>query len=211
MKNKESKNAANRKAMPIQIAQALATTAMNAISAFGAVLQPTQPHTYPLAYAAAAAATAAGMLQVETIRKQQEAQSAGYYEGGFTGGNHYRREAGVVHEGEFVANHNAVNNSAIRPALQLIDVAQRNNTVGSLTASDLSRALRSDKETAVTAPIVNVNTDNAELNNTIYSLNDVIGRLNVVLTAGIRASVSIDGVDGVAYNLNRYNQMKGRK
>ena len=56
-----------------------------------------------------------------------------------------------------------------------------------------------------------MNTDNAELNNTIYSLNDVIGRLNVVLTAGIRASVSIDGVDGVAYNLNRYNQMKGRK
>ena len=210
-KIRKAKNAANRKAMPIQIAQALATTAMNALSAFGAVLQPTQPHTYPLAYAAAAAATAAGMLQVETIRKQQEAQSAGYYEGGFTGGNHYRREAGVVHEGEFVANHNAVNNSAIRPALQLIDVAQRNNTVGSLTASDLSRALRQEKETVVTAPIVNVNTDNAELNNTIYSLNDVIGRLNVVLTAGIRASVSIDGADGVAYNLNRYNQMKGRK
>jgi TP901 family phage tail tape measure protein len=209
-KIRKAKNAANRRAMPIQIAQALATTAMNALAAYGAVLQPLQPHTYPLAYAAAAAATAAGMLQVATIKKQQEAQSAGYYEGGFTGGNNYRREAGVVHEGEFVANHKAVNNSAIRPALQLIDLAQRNNTVGSLTASDLSMALRQGNGSVVAAPIVNVTTDNAELNTTISALNEVLGTLNVVLSSGIRASVSIDGTDGVAYNLNRYNRMKGR-
>lgn len=209
-KIRKAKNAANRRAMPIQIAQALATTAMNALAAYGAVLQPLQPHTYPLAYAAAAAATAAGMLQVATIKKQQEAQSAGYYEGGFTGGNNYRREAGVVHEGEFVANHKAVNNSAIRPALQLIDLAQRNNTVGSLTASDLSMALRQGNGSVVAAPIVNVTTDNADLNTTISALNEVLGTLNVVLSSGIRASVSIDGTDGVAYNLNRYNRMKGR-
>jgi len=209
-KIKKAKNEANKKAMPIQIAQALATTAMNALSAYGAVLQPSQPWTVPLAYAAAAAATAAGMLQVATIKKQQEAQSAGYYEGGFTGGNNYRREAGVVHEGEFVANHKAVNNSAIRPALQLIDLAQRNNTVGSLTASDLSMALRQGNGSVVAAPIVNVTTDNAELNTTISALNEVLGTLNVVLSSGIRASVSIDGTDGVAYNLNRYNRMKGR-
>lgn len=209
-KIKKAKNEANKKAMPIQIAQALATTAMNALSAYGAVLQPSQPWTVPLAYAAAAAATTAGMLQVETIKKQQEAQSAGYYKGGFTGGNNYRREAGVVHEGEFVANHKAVNNSAIRPALQLIDLAQRNNTVGSLTASDLSMALRQGNGSVVAAPIVNVTTDNAELNTTISALNEVLGTLNVVLSSGIRASVSIDGTDGVAYNLNRYNRMKGR-
>lgn len=209
-KIRKAKNAANRRAMPIQIAQALATTAMNALSAYGAVLQPSQPWTVPLAYAAAAAATAAGMLQVATIKKQQEAQSAGYYEGGFTGGNNYRREAGVVHEGEFVANHKAVNNSAIRPALQLIDLAQRNNTVGSLTASDLSMALRQGNGSVVAAPIVNVTTDNAELNTTISALNEVLGTLNVVLSSGIRASVSIDGTDGVAYNLNRYDRMKGR-
>lgn len=209
-KIKKAKNEANKKAMPIQIAQALATTAMNALSAYGAVLQPSQPWTVPLAYAAAAAATAAGMLQVATIKKQQEAQSAGYYEGGFTGGNNYRREAGVVHEGEFVANHKAVNNSAIRPALQLIDLAQRNNTVGSLTTSDLSMALRQGNGSVVAAPIVNVTTDNAELNTTISALNEVLGTLNVVLSSGIRASVSIDGTDGVAYNLNRYNRMKGR-
>lgn len=210
-KIRKAKNDANKRAMPIEIAQAIATTAMNALSAFGAILQPKQPWTVPLAYAAAAAATATGMLQVATIKKQHEAQAAGYYEGGFTGGSNYRNEAGVVHEGEFVANHKAVNNTSILPALQLIDRAQRNNTIGSLTATDISKALRTDGNSIVAAPIVNVSTDNEELNATIFALNDVLGRLNIILTSGIKASVSIDGNDGVAYNLDRYNKMKGRK
>ncbi len=58
----------NKKAMAIQIAQATASTAFNAISAFGAVLQKEQPWTVPLAYAAAAAATASGMLQIAAIK-----------------------------------------------------------------------------------------------------------------------------------------------
>ena len=68
-------------------------------------------------------ATAAGLLQIATIRKQHQVEAAGYYSGGYTGGRRYRREAGVVHEGEFVANHQAVNNSSIRPAFDLIDRA----------------------------------------------------------------------------------------
>ena len=71
-------------------------------------------------------------------------------------------------------------------------------------------ALRQGNGSVVAAPIVNVTTDNAELNTTISALNEVLGTLNVVLSSGIRASVSIDGTDGVAYNLNRYNRMKGR-
>ena len=53
-------------------------------------------------------------------------------------GDVYKRQ---VHEGEFVANHAAVNNPQLLPALRLIDMAQRNNTVGSLTALDLSLSL----------------------------------------------------------------------
>lgn len=152
----------NKKAMVIQVAQAMASTAQNAISAFGAVLQPEQPWTVPLAYAAAAAATASGMLQIAAIKKQHAAEQAGYYEGGFTGGKSYRREAGVVHEGEFVANHRAVENQNILPFLQFIDQAQRNNTVGSLTQEDVSRQLGGNSA-AVVAPVVNVTSDNSEL------------------------------------------------
>lgn len=99
-------------------------------------------------------------------QKQHQAEAAGYYEGGFTGPGDYRREAGVVHAGEFVANHKAVNNPQLLPALQLIDQAQRNNTVASLTATDVSRAVGGGN-TAVVAPVVNVTTDNEELNRVI--------------------------------------------
>lgn len=207
-KIKKAKNAANKRAMPIEIAQALASTAAAAINAYASASKV----SFVLGPIAAAAATAAGMAQVAIIKKQHEAQSAGYYEGGFTGGTNYRRKAGFVHEGEFVANHNAVNNSAIRPALQLIDLAQRNNTVGSLTAADITRSLNTGGNAIVSAPVVNVTTDNEALNATINSLHDVLGRLNVILSNGrIKASVSIDGEDGVAYNLDKYNKMKGRK
>lgn len=207
-KIKKAKNAANKRAMPIEIAQALASTAAAAINAYASASKV----SFVLGPIAAAAATAAGMAQVAIIKKQHEAQSAGYYEGGFTGGRNYRREAGVVHQGEFVANHNAVNNSAIRPALQLIDLAQRNNTVGSLTAEDITRSLNTGGNAIVSTPVVNVNTDNENLNDTIFALNDVLGKLNIILSNGsIRASVSIDGEDGVAYNLDKYNKMKGRK
>lgn len=206
-KIRKAKNAANKRAMPIEIAQALASTAAAAINAYASASKV----SFVLGPIAAAAATAAGMAQVAIIKKQHEAQSAGYYEGGFTGGRNYRREAGVVHQGEFVANHNAVNNSAIRPALQLIDLAQRNNTVGSLTAEDITRSLNTGGNAIVSAPVVNVNTDNENLNDTIFALNDVLGKLNIILSNGsIRASVSIDGEDGVAYNLDKYNKMKGR-
>lgn len=204
----EAKNKANKKAMAIEIAQALATTAMNALSAYGAVLQPSQPWTVPLAYVAAAAATAAGMLQVATIKKQHQAEAAGYYEGGFTGSGDYRKEAGVVHAGEFVANHNAVNNPQLLPVLQLIDQAQRNNTVASLSAADVSRAIGAGG-TAVVAPVVNVNTDNEELNRVIADVTMVIDSLNAILSAGIKADVSLDGDNGLDAQYRKYKRLKG--
>lgn len=202
-----AKKKANKRAMMIQIAQATAQTAQSAINAYSsAAAIPIVGHI--LAPIAAATAVAAGMLQIATIKKQQQAQEAGYYEGGFTGGSSYRRKAGIVHEGEFVANHNAVNNPQVLPALQLIDEAQRNNTVGSLTAADISRSLGQGGATVVSAPSVTVNTDNSELNATLGEARDVIDQLSLVLAQGIHAECYIDGELGIARNLDRYNKLK---
>lgn len=202
-----AKKKANKRAMVIQIAQATAQTAQSAINAYSsAAAIPIVGHI--LAPIAAATAVAAGMLQIATIKKQQQAQEAGYYEGGFTGGSSYRRKAGIVHEGEFVANHNAVNNPQVLPALQLIDEAQRNNTVGSLTAADISRSLGQGGATVVSAPSVTVNTDNSELNATLGEARDVIDQLSLVLAQGIHAECYIDGELGIARNLDRYNKLK---
>lgn len=205
-----AKSKANKKAMKIEIAQAIASTAMAAINAYSSAAAI--PGTgWIMAPIAAGLATAAGMMQIATIKKQHQAEAAGYYEGGYTGGNRYRKEAGVVHEGEFVANHRAVNNSSIRPAFDLIDRAQRANTVGSLTADDISRALGAGASAAVVAPIVNVSNDNAEVRLSLDGVNSAVSRLNENIERGIKADVSIAGRDGIDRKLNEYHRMLNNK
>lgn len=204
-----AKSKANKKAMKIEIAQAIASTAMSAINAYAsAAAIPTIGWT--LAPIAAGMATAAGMIQLAAIKKQHQAEAAGYYEGGFTGGNRYRKEAGVVHEGEFVANHNAVNNSSIRPALDLIDRAQRTNTVGSLTADDITRSLGQGSSTVV-APVVNVNNDNTEVRQSLDGVNAAVSRLTQTLDDGIEVEVPISGRRGLHRRLQDYQRILNNK
>lgn len=65
----------------------------------------------------------------------------GFETGGYTGTGRHDEPKGIVHAGEFVANRYAVQNPAVRPVLDLIDQAQKNNTIGSLTAKDVSAVL----------------------------------------------------------------------
>lgn len=204
-----AKSKANKKAMKIEIAQAIASTAMSAINAYAsAAVIPTIGWT--LAPIAAGMATAAGMIQLAAIKKQHQAEAAGYYEGGYTGGNRYRKEAGVVHEGEFVANHRAVNNSSIRPALDLIDRAQRSNTVGSLTADDITRSLGQGSSTVV-APVVNVNNDNTEVRQSLDGVNAAVSRLTQTLDDGIEVEVPISGRRGLHRRLQDYQRILNNK
>lgn len=204
-----AKTKANKKAMKIEIAQAVASTAMSAINAYSSASAiPTVG--YIIAPIAAGLATAAGMLQIATIKKQHQAEAAGYYEGGFTGPGHWKKEAGVVHAGEFVANHNAVNNPQLLPALQLIDAAQRNNTVASLTAQDVSRAMGTGSA-AVVAPVVNVNADNEQVGASLDNVSSTIERLNEQLNLGIKSYVVITGPDGFDRKWSQYKKMKSNK
>ena len=202
------KNKYNKKMMAVEKAQAVAQTAMNAIMAYGSVVKI--PIVGPaLAVAAAAAATAAGMIQIATIKKQHAAQSEGYYEGGFTGGNRWRRTAGVVHEGEFVANHEAVRNPNVLPVLQLIDHAQRTNRIARLTAADVSRAiaapLATSAHTAATASVAALQVADGGANG---ATNEVLTRLTEQIDQGIKAVVVIDGPEGLDRQWSNYNKMK---
>lgn len=205
-----AKAKANKRAMKIEIAQAIASTAMAAINAYSSAARV--PFIgWTLAPIAAGMATAAGLLQIATIRKQHQAEAAGYYSGGYTGGRRYRREAGVVHEGEFVANHQAVNNSSIRPAFDLIDRAQRSNTVGSLTADDISRALGSGGGRAVVTPIVNVSNDNSEVRESLDGVNNAITILNQTLDDGLEIVMPIAGRSGLHRKLKDYERLLDNK
>ena len=135
------KNDANKKMFAMQVIQAVAQTATNALNAYGsAAAIPVVG--YILAPIAAAMAVAAGALQIATIKKQQQASEAqGYAEGGFTKPGRKDEPAGVVHAGEWVASQKLVNNPRTRPLLEALDYAQRTNTLGSITHSDVSRSI----------------------------------------------------------------------
>lgn len=201
------KNKYRKKQMALEIAQAVASTAMAAINAYASASKV----SWILGPIAAAMAVAAGGIQIAAIKKQHAAESSGYYEGGFTGGSDYRRRAGIVHQGEFVASHRAVQNPNVLPFLRLIDHAQRNNTIASLSAADVSRAIAAPQATANAATATAAAPALQVVDTASGRTADAIARLNENLEAGIRASVSITGEDGFERQWNRYNKMKNRK
>ena len=201
------KNKYRKKQMGMEIAQAVASTAMAAINAYASASKV----SWILGPIAAAMAVAAGGIQIAAIKKQHAAESSGYYSGGFTGGSDYRRRAGIVHQGEFVASHLAVQNPNVLPFLRLIDHAQRNNTIASLSAADVSRAIAAPQATANAATATAAAPALQVVDTTSGETRDALQRLNENLEAGIRASVSITGDDGFERQWERYNKMKNRK
>lgn len=137
----KKKNEANKKMFAMQVIQAVAQTAQNAISAYGSAAAIPLVG-YILAPVAAAMAVAAGAIQIAAIKKQQQAsESQGYAKGGFTPKGSKFQEVGVVHAGEWVASQEMLANPVARPIINALDYAQRTNTIGSLRTDDVSRTI----------------------------------------------------------------------
>jgi TP901 family phage tail tape measure protein len=130
------------KSFKIQIAQALASTAMAAINAYSSAAAIPIVGTV-LAPIAAGVALAAGMMQVATINKQHEAAKAGYKTGGYTGGTDrneirgYFPDGSPYHGKEFVANADATGNPEVRKFLDIFDVAQKRGTIRMLNTTQI--------------------------------------------------------------------------
>jgi hypothetical protein len=142
----KAKKEANKKMFAMQVIQAVAQTAVAALNAYSsAAAIPVVG--FIMAPIAAAMAVAAGALQIAAIKKQQQASEAqGYMLGGFTPEGREDEVRGVVHAGEWVASQKLTHNPKTRPILEALDYAQRTNTVGSLSSSDVS--------SSITAPMV---------------------------------------------------------
>ena len=181
----KAKNAANKKMFAMQVIQAVAQTATNAINAYGsAAAIPVVG--FIMAPIAAAMAVAAGALQIAAIKKQQQAsESQGYSKGGFTPKGAVDEEVGVVHAGEWVASQKLLANPVARPLINALDYAQRTNTIGSLRADDVSRTIvqsaqpqvvvqqvTSEKNEALISAIVHLN---ERLNEPFVTVNTITG------------------------------------
>lgn len=179
-----------------------------------------------LGAAFAAMVTAAGMVQLAVIKKQYEAQKAvGFYTGGYTGGSDYKKPAGIVHEGEYVLPHEAVNNPAVSPFLDIIETARRSNRLASLTPEDVSRAVTAPQTAAAMAGRTALNTDRTAAaaartaNNTAAPVvtikggdrtADTLRRLNRKLDEGIESYVVLSGPQGLDKQWKRYQRLTGQ-
>lgn len=216
----KAKQEANRKMFAMQVIQAVAQTAMSAIAAYSsAAAIPVAG--FVLAPVAAAMALTAGGLQIAAIKKQQQAAEAtGYMEGGFTKKGRKDEVAGVVHAGEWVASQTLVNDPVARPLINALDYAQRNNSIASLRAEDISRS--------ITAPAVIAErlSSQGSIGGTIQrslpsisqraekqdtTLADTLARLNTRLDEPFVTVNTITGDTGIKKAQDEYQQLMRNK
>ena len=208
------KSDASKKQFAMQVIQAVAQTATNALNAYGSAAQ-VPVIGYILAPIAAAMAVAAGAIQIATIKKQQQASEAqGYMSGGFTPEGKPDEVAGVVHKGEWVASQRLVNNPRTRPLLEALDYAQRTNTIGSITAADVSRTITAPAVMAAqpyTPQTVVNNTYNAAPSADNSELVSSIRRLNERLDEPFVTVNTVAGDYGIQKAQDEYDRLMKNK
>lgn len=195
------------KSFGLQIAMAIASTAQAAINAYSsAAAIPVAG--FVLGPVAAAMAIAAGAIQIASIKQQHQAAKANYWTGGFTPDGKWDEPQGTVHSGEFVANRFAVKNPAVRPVLDMIDTAQRNNTISTLTGSDVSAALGTGG-TAIMAR--QADPSSQYLAAAAGALGEATERLSKRLDDGIGAVVNIQGKAGLDEQWKKWEKLNNNK
>ena len=163
--------------------------------------------TAPLSFIGIAKA-AAQIAVIKVAFAAVKGMIGNFYTGGFTGSGEWDRPQGIVHSNEFVANRFAVANPAIRPVLNLIDHAQRTNTVGSLTASDVS---------AVVAPsaVVPVSEGGTEVDLELYRLvvecTETMKKVKSRLQEPLVAETYVTGKHGINQAQKEYNRLNNNK
>ena len=212
----KAKNEANKKLFAMQVIQAVAQTAQNAISAYGsAAAIPVVG--YIMAPIAAAMAIAAGMIQIAAIKKQQQASEAqGYAQGGFTPQGRVNEEVGVVHAGEWVASQKLLASPVARPFINALDYAQRTNTIGSLRADDVSRTIVGTGAVASPSPqpvIIQAPTDNvasaalAQSAAVLSKYEETMNRLNQRLNEPFVTVNTVTGDTGIKQAQEEYDTL----
>lgn len=205
------KNEANKKMFAMQVIQAIAQTAQNALSAYGSALNIPVVGIV-MAPIAAAMAVAAGAVQIAAIKKQQQASEAqGYAKGGFTGVGGKYEPAGIVHKGEWVASQELLASPVARPMINALDYAQRTNTIGSLRGEDVSRA--------IAAPVIIAsNSGNEAITNAVASQSmalanyaETMRRLNTRLDEPFVTVNTVTGDTGIKKAQDEYDKLMRNK
>ena len=197
------KNEAEKKKYSMQVASAVAQTAIAAINAFssaaaipviGIIMAPI----------AAAMAIAAGAIQIATLKKQRDAALAqGYATGGYTRPGGKYEPAGIVHAGEWVASQELLANPTAAATIAALDEAQRTNTIGSLQKPSFSN----------NSPIVQQQSANrsATISQSSSSESAVLEKLNKRLDEPFVTVNTVTGDRGILRAQKKYDQLMKNK
>lgn len=196
------KNEAEKKKYSMQVAAAVAQTAISAINAFSsAAAIPVVG--FIMAPIAAAMAVAAGAIQIATLKKERDAALAkGYASGGYTRPGSKYEPAGIVHAGEWVASQELLANPTAAATIAALDEAQRTNTIGSLlrpTAPALSQ-IEHNQSVNRSASVTHSSTDSA-----------VLEKLNKRLDEPFITVNTVTGDRGILRAQRKYEQLMRNK
>jgi TP901 family phage tail tape measure protein len=200
----------------ITVANVISSTALAAMEAYkSAAAIPLVGHI--LGPIAAAAAVAFGAGQISIAKQQQTAAKEGYAIGGYTRPGNWWEEDGSVHKGEFVGNRFAVANPTVRKVFDVVDQAQRTNTIGKLSERDFQTALNysefsqrralSDALSSFQQPGQN-NSTLSEITSALNRSVEVTEKLSKQLEDPLIAETYIEGRGGSKIANDLYNRMR---
>jgi len=200
------KNEAEEKKYGMQIASAIAQTAIAAINAYSSAAAIPLVGGLTLGPIAAAMAIAAGGIQIAALKKQHEAaMSQGYAAGGYTTPGSKYQPAGIVHAGEWVASQELLANPTAAATIAQLDQAQRTNTIGQL--SKPSPVLQSENSSFRDRKTTVFPSDGQNGS----GIGESLDRLNKTLDGGIYAATLMTGDKGIVRQQKRYNQLMKNK
>lgn len=208
------KSDASKKQFKMQVIQAVAQMAQGAINAYSsAAAIPVVG--FIMAPIAAAMAIAAGMIQIAALKKQQQAaETQGYAEGGYTKKGGKYEPAGIVHAGEWVASQKLLADPTAKAMIDRLDYAQRTNTIGSLSRSDVSRSITAPTAMVASATQESVTRTLAEQTIALQNFNTSMNDLNRRLKEPFVTVNTVTGDTGIKKAQDEYNKLiknKSRK
>jgi len=196
----------------ITVAKIITTTA-------SAIMKDLEEFPGPVGAALAIATGATGLVELGVANEQRNAVQQ-LWTGGFTEPGDKFKPVGIVHAGEFVGNQDSVRHTPVKKVYDLVNYAQKTNTVARITNEDIARVVGFRKGFSdggytsamqVAGSVGGSGISKEELAWAIQMAMEGNNAVNSALLAelqkGIVAKYKISGSDGVVEGIKKYTKM----
>jgi len=206
----EEKKAIKKKYADIDFAISVAKIGADTAVAIMKALAEMGPIAGPIA---AVLIGATGLAQIAVANQQRQA-TMNLWTGGFTPEGDKYQPVGTVHAGEFVGNQEATRHAPIRKFFNLVDYAQKTNTIAQIDNDAIARALSIKQGfssgSSAAASVGSGGSQPVDMSAVVVAVNQsnaVNSALLAELRKGIVAKALISGNNGIAKGIEDYNKL----